>query len=128
MNVVLVQEASRYNRLLGLILGSLEALLLALKGEAVATAETEAALSSILRNTVPEIWLKKSYPSVKPLSSWIEDLKERTAMLDRWIELGTKPAVVWISGLFFPQSFLTAIKQDYARRFSYPIDLIEVRP
>ena len=93
----------------------------------VTTAETEATLASILSNRVPQVWSERAYPSLKPLSAWLKDLEARTSALDQWIEKGEKPAVLWISGLFFPQSFLTAAKQDYARRFSYPIDKIELK-
>jgi len=43
---------------------------------------------------------------LKPLASWIIDLKERIAFLNNWIDKGT-PQVFWISGLFFPQAFIT---------------------
>lgn len=50
MNVVLVQEVARYNTLLEVVHASLEALILALQGLVVTTAETEATLSSLLSN------------------------------------------------------------------------------
>jgi len=84
MNVVLVQEAARYNRLLVTAHESLDALNLALKGEAVTTAPVEAALDSILCNSVPATWSARAFPSRKPLSSWVEDLGARTQMLDEW--------------------------------------------
>ena len=84
MNVVLVQEAARYNRLLVTAHESLDALNLALKGEAVTTASLEAALDSILCNSVPATWSARAFPSRKPLSSWVEDLGARTQMLDEW--------------------------------------------
>lgn len=45
-------------------------------------------------------------------------------MLDDWVAAGRLPSQLWISGLFFPQSFLTAAKQDFARKFGYPIDKV----
>jgi len=74
MNVVLVQEVSRYNRLLKVVLASLSALSLAVRGLVVTTSETEATLASILSNRVPKTWAHVAYPSVKPLTSWVEDL------------------------------------------------------
>jgi dynein heavy chain len=73
MNVVLVQEVARYNRLLEVVHASLEALLLALEGLVVTTAETEATLGSLLSNQVPARWQQRAYPSLKPLNAWIED-------------------------------------------------------
>jgi dynein heavy chain len=58
---------------------------------------------------------------MKPLASWIEDLQARIQFLVNWFDNGT-PQVFWISGFFFPQAFLTATMQNYARATGIAID------
>jgi dynein heavy chain len=53
----------------------------------------------------------------------VADLKRRLDTLATWIEKG-KPNVYWLSGFFFTQSFLTSVKQNYARKHKYPIDKV----
>lgn len=48
------------------------------------------------------MWEKVSYPSLKPLASWIIDLRERVQFMGKWLKEGT-PFCYWISGFFFPQ-------------------------
>ena len=76
------------------------------------------------------IWVKIAYPSLKPLASWIRDLKERVKVLEKyiiftylrliymieklvillnkvfinyfsWLKNGN-PICFWMSGLYFP--------------------------
>jgi dynein heavy chain, axonemal len=120
----LCQEMSRYNKLLLNIRKSLHEIEAALAGRAAFSAESEASKKAIERNAVPEAWKKVSYPSLKPFSSYFDDLLERCSMLETWDRNGKPPAVFWISGFFFAQSFLTAALQNYSRKHKLPVDEI----
>lgn len=123
MNTVLVQEMVRYNRLLSVMRESLESLKLALAGLQVMSGDLDTACKSMAVNAVPAMWAKVSYPSLKPLSSYLDDLYKRLAMLKNWAAKGP-PTVFWMSGFFFVHSFLTAGLQNFARRTSTPIDMV----
>ena len=124
MNSVLLQELARYNTLIETILGSLQVMLKTLEGKLVSNWETDEMLQSIKNNAIPEIWLKKSYPCKKSLLGYVDDLKKRLAVFEEWIQNG-KPNCFWVSGFFFTQSFLTGMKQNFARKHHYPIDKVD---
>jgi dynein heavy chain len=71
---------------------------------------------------VPKVWEKKAYPSLKPLSSWFEDLLQRVDFFRHAVV--EKPKVFWISAFFFPQGFLTSVLQIYARKSKLPVDTL----
>ncbi|KAJ3207853.1 Dynein heavy chain 6, axonemal [Entophlyctis luteolus] len=121
LSTVLCQEAARFNKLLTLLKITLENLAKAVKGLVVMSAELEKVFQSLLNNEVPEVWAKAAYPSLKPLSSWIKDLKLRVDFLNEWLDYG-QPSSFWLPGLFYPQGFLTGILQNHARKYNIPID------
>ncbi|XP_053577059.1 dynein axonemal heavy chain 1 [Bombina bombina] len=123
MNTVLIQEVIRYNNLLRVLSQSLSDLVKAMKGQVVMSSQLELMADSLFNNTVPELWKSKAYPSLKPLASWVIDLLQRIQFLQKWIDDGI-PAVFWISGLFFPQAFLTGTLQNFARKYVISIDTI----
>lgn len=57
---------------------------------------------------VPDLWKRVSYPSLRPLGSYLSDLYRRLDMLSSWAAAGKPPSVFWLPGFFFVQSFLTA--------------------
>ncbi|XP_053607537.1 dynein axonemal heavy chain 3 [Plodia interpunctella] len=123
MNTVLKQELIRYNRLLAVVSRTLYGVHMAAQGLAIMSAELEQCNNAFIKGIVPGAWMSKSYPSMKPLGSYVVDLLSRLKFLQDWIDEGP-PIVFWISGFYFTQSFLTGVLQNYSRHNKIPIDQV----
>jgi dynein heavy chain len=123
LNTVLLQEVIRYNVLLNVMKTSIVTLEKGLTGRIVMDEETEEMSQSLYINQVPSSW-SKVFLSLKPLSSWLIDLDQRIKFFQEWISSGKTPNTFWFSGFSFPQAFMTAVLQNYARSSKTAIDLL----
>jgi dynein heavy chain len=120
--VVCLQECERMNKLLVEIKSSLSDLDAGLKGTLNITESMEKLAYALNMNQIPPGWQACAYLSKKALLIWLEDLILRCAQLERWSEEFITPTVLWLSALFNPMSFLTAIMQITARATNQPLD------
>ena len=123
-NTVVVQELQRFNKLLTRVRGSLQDLQKAVKGLVVMSADLDDLATAMLNNQLPPMWAKVSYPSLKPLASYITELLERLAFFQSWVDDGP-PTIFQMPHFFFVQAFMTGVMQNYARKYTIPIDTVE---
>lgn len=125
LGVFVGQEIDRFNKLLSVIRKNLQDLKDAIDGTVVMSQELEMMFNSFLDGKVPERWLSNAlgYPSLKPLASWMQDLIKRIEFMSNWLYEGP-PKTYWLPCFFFPQGFMTATLQTYARDTSTAIDTL----
>ena len=127
LGVFLLQEMTRFNGMNVSIRASMKELDRAIKGLVVMSGELEEMYNNFVFNQVPTVWSDKGvgYPSLMPLSSWIPDFFERLKFIKSWLIDGP-PITYWLSGFFFPQGFMTAVKQTYSRKYHIAVDTLLV--
>ena len=125
LGVFVKQEMERFNKLLKEVKKNLKSLENAIKGTEVMSSMLEDIFNSFLSNKVPAPWMDNNigYPSLKPLDSWIRDLVLRIDFISSWVRDGP-PKSFWVAAFFFPQGFMTATMQTYARSTGKPIDTL----
>ena len=131
--VVLLQECGRANVLLKQIKKTLEELGKGLNGQLSMTEPMEHLSAALSINQVPGrnpfhscSWERFAWPSKKSLASWTTELVERCRRFKDWASECELPKSLWMSGLFNPQAFLTAVKQATARKNQMPLDSMTV--
>ena len=124
---VFLQECDRMNRLVVEMKRSLKELDLGLHGELTMSERMEQLQESLFFEKVPSSWVKLAFPSLRSLPGWIENLIQRAAQLQTWVDNPTSiPPVVNVAYLFNPQSFLTAVMQTAARRNNLELDKLAI--
>lgn len=125
MGVFLSQEMIRFNVLIKVMKKTLFDLQRAVKGLIVMSGPLEDMFTRFQFQRVPAQWENSGYPCLKPLATWIPDFFARIEHFDGWLRQGP-PLTYWISGYFFPQGFMTAVKQTFSRKYHKAVDLLTV--
>jgi dynein heavy chain len=98
----------------------------AIQGTVVMSQPLEDMANRFNDDKVPDQWENVGYPCLKPLSSWIPDLIKRVEFISSWLYSGP-PATFWLPSFFFPQGFMTAAMQTYARKTATAIDTLQFK-
>ena len=124
---VFLQEIERAIELMKEMKRSLDELDLGLRGDLQMSERMETLQTALAEDSVPGSWENLAYPSNRPLAMWFVNFLERHRQLSDWtMEMGL-PKITWLSGLFNPQSFLTAVMQTSARKNDWPLDRMVVQ-
>mmetsp|Transcript_23863 Transcript_23863/g.43710 ORF Transcript_23863/g.43710 Transcript_23863/m.43710 type:complete len:2143 (+) Transcript_23863:3-6431(+) len=121
LNTVLHMELGKFNRLQSKLKDTCVNLGKAVKGLVVFSPELESVGEGCLTNQIPGPWMGVSYPSLKPMLSYVEDFLLRWKFMQNWVK-NDIPTMFWFSAYFFQQAFLTGVLQNFARRDKIAID------
>jgi len=120
LNVFLYQEIVRMQGIMNLVRDTLSNLIQAIDGVVIMTPQLSGALDQIYNALPPKYWYIDASGAqiawiLPSLSLWFQGLLLRYVQLDAWLTIG-RPNVYWMTGLFNPQGFLTAMRQEVTRR------------
>ena len=121
----LKNELLLFNRLTKRIRTTLKEMLRALKGLVVMSEEIEIMERSLSIQQVPALWTAAAYPSLKALGGWVADYFQRINFIGNWLKMEV-PSSFWITSFFFPQGFISSVKQTFARNTMTPIDQVRL--
>lgn len=124
IEAVLVQEIERYNTLNEKMRNSLTDLIKSLNGEIATNSEIEDIMNSLYNGTIPIQWKNVAPETQKSFGNWIEQYQKRYVQYANWLDNG-EPAVMWLSGLHVPASYLKAIIQKTSRDKGWPLDKVD---
>ncbi|XP_066582837.1 dynein axonemal heavy chain 10 [Prorops nasuta] len=119
--VVLIQELGRVNQLSSVMRRTLMQLRKAIAGEIGMDAELEEISISLFNGSLPKVWAKYAPANKKNLAGWAVHFQKRVAQYSNWSSSG-EPAVIWLSGLHIPETYLAALVQVACRKNDWPLD------
>lgn len=119
--VVLLQELERFNKLIATMRKTLTQLLKALAGDIGMDVVLDNVAYSLFNGHLPAVWQKLCPATCKNLGGWIEHFEKRQEQYFIWSNTG-EPAVLWISGLHIPETYLAALVQIACRLHNWPLD------
>ena len=123
---VFIQEMDVMNVLLTEIKRSIKELQLGFAGELTMSDSMESMMNSLFLDRLPGTWIKRSWPSLRGLTSWTANFIDRLTQLEDWMGNPAEiPRVTWLSGLVNPMSFLTAICQVTAQKNQWELDKLD---
>ncbi len=105
LKTVLYQELDRYNRLLSAIHRTLSTIVKVTQGTASITTELEEVMIALGQLKVPKLW-GSTYPSQKPLGSWMRDLTVRVDFFSSWVD-DCLPMCWWLPAMTYPTGIAT---------------------
>ncbi|KNE55648.1 hypothetical protein AMAG_01535 [Allomyces macrogynus ATCC 38327] len=127
LNIFLGQEVDRMQTVLSVARSDLQDLKLAIDGTIIVSAQLQQALDALYDARVPATWAKVSWQGAT-LGLWFTELIMRFQQYHTWVFDG-RPLVFWLTGLFNPQGFLTAIRQEITRAHNgWALDNVRLAP
>ncbi|EFN74153.1 Dynein heavy chain 7, axonemal [Camponotus floridanus] len=116
-NAILIHEAELINKVLAVIVDSLNNLKSALNGEIILTDSLEDLSAEIYKNKVPRVWRLIDLGIVtKHLPNYIELLQKRVSFVQNWHDNIDLPRIIYFDALSCCKRLLSAILLEFSRR------------
>ena len=109
--IVLLQELERWNKLVVQMGRSLSDLQKALVGEIGMSDALDELGAEVFNGFLPSMFRRLAPDTQMKLGAWMSHFTRRLDQYSDWIDNG-EPAVMWLSGLGIPESYLTSLIQS----------------
>jgi len=133
ISIMMHAEVSRYNALIATLLTQITHLQSCVDGETVLDQAAETVFHSILVDSTPLAWLKRSYPASESLPNFLSNLRERVRYVNEVLADPTSSfcrdgvLAVWLPGLYDQANFFTVLLQQEARSKHLPLHSLSLQ-